>query len=384
MPPAEDGQMVLIVGGGAAGLSSAAALARRGVRATVLEQDEAVGGSWERRYDSLHLHTIRRFSGLAHHPIPKDRPRYLAKDDYAAYLREYAQALALDVALGERVEAVRPDGDGGWMVETSSGARQARAVVIATGHYAEPYLPELPGSETFPGELLHSSGYRSGASFQARRALVVGLGNSGAEIAADLAKHGATSVSIAVRTTPPIVTRELLGVVPVQLLGIGLTPMPAPRVVDRVGTALRRVAVGDLTAYGLGKAAWGPFTARKPAVIDVGFLAELKAGHITVRPALTGFENDAARFADGSQEAVDVVVAATGFRTGLERILQVPGLLDKTGQPRFRSARPTPAPGLYFVGFDETVRGHLFEANRDSRRLAAELERYLGRVASPS
>lgn len=372
---------VLIIGGGAAGLSTAAALARREIRATVLDREDCIGASWSRRYRCLRLHTIRRYSGLACYPIPRDRPRYLSKDEYADYLKEYAEVLGLDVSLGEHVDAVQPipgsSGSMDWEVVTNQGIRKARIVIIATGHYAEASLPAWEGIDSFTGVVLHSSQYTTGASFKGQNALVIGLGNSGAEIAADLSRHGAATVSVSVRTTPPIVTREMFKIVPVQLFGIALTHVGMPRVIDRIGTALRRFSIGDLTEYGLGKAAWGPFSARKPAVIDAGFVEQLKQGRIVVRPGISRFDSKNVIYADGSKEAVDVVVAATGFRTGLEKILKVPGVLDDIGQPRFHSGGPTSSPGLYFIGFDETIRGHLFEINRESKRLAVEVERYL-------
>jgi len=251
-------------------------------------------------------------------------------------------------------------------------------VVVATGHYMQPRMPQWEGVEAFRGRLLHSAEYRTGRDFFGQRALVVGLGNSGAEIAADLAEQGAASVSVAVRTPPPIVTREMFGVVPVQLFGITLMPLGIPRTVDRVAAALRKQAVGDLRPYGLEPAAWGPFTARRPAVIDVGFLAALRAGRVVVRPALERLTGEGACYVDGSTEAVDVIVVATGFGTGLEPVLSdVPGVLDEAGQPLARSGEPTAAAGLYFIGFDETIRGHLFEARRESKRLARRIAREL-------
>ena len=377
-----DVERVVIVGAGAAGLSTAAALSRREIDPLVLDRDDQIGGSWARRYERLHLHTIRRFSGLAHYPIPRDSPRYLSKDDYAGYLADYAQRLRLRVSLEERVAAIRPAPDSGlpWEVETSRRRLRAEVVIVATGHYTDPRLPEWEGIDSFGGRLVHSAEYRTGREFAGQRALVVGLGNSGAEIAADLVEHGAASVAVAVRTPPPIVTRELFGVVPVQVFGIALMPLRIPRVVDRVGAGLRRLGVGDLRPYGLGKAAWGPFTARRPAVIDVGFLEVLKAGRVTVRPALQRLTTHGVEYADGSGEEVDVVVAATGFDTGLvEMLREVPGIVDETGQPLTRSAKPTAAPGLYVIGFDETIRGHLFEARRESKRLARRIARTLRR-----
>jgi cation diffusion facilitator CzcD-associated flavoprotein CzcO len=367
-------EQVVVIGAGASGLSTAGALARRGVDALVVDRGERIGESWANRYERLHLHTIRRFSGLAHHRIPRRYPRYLSKDEYAAYLREYAVAAGLRVALGEAVTAVRA----GWEVETSRRTLPANVVVVATGHYLQPRMPQWEGVEAFRGRLLHSAAYRTGREFAGQRALVVGLGNSGAEIVADLVEQGAASVSVAVRTPPTIVTREMFGVLPVQLFGITLMPLGIPRTVDRVAAVLRKQAVGDLRPYGLEPAAWGPFTARRPAVIDVGFLAALKAGHVAVRPALERITEEGARYADGSTEAVDVIVVATGFGTGLEQVLRdVPGVLDESGQPLARSGEPTAAPGLYFIGFDETIRGHLFEARRESKRLARRIAREL-------
>jgi cation diffusion facilitator CzcD-associated flavoprotein CzcO len=370
---------VVVVGGGAAGLSAAAALRVRGIDSTVLDRSRDIGATWDDRYERLHLHTVRRFSGLAHRGLSRDLPRYVSKAQYAAYLREYAEHFDLDVRLGVRVETVREAQPTGWQLETADGGWLCEAVVVATGHYASPRTPDWPGRSEFPGTVVHSSEYVTGRSYEGQRVLVVGIGNSGAEIAADLAECGAAWVAIAIRTPPPIVPRELLGCVPVQLLGLALTPIGLPRVVDRVGAALRRVSVGDLTRHGIGKAAWGPFTARRPAVIDVGFLEQLRGGRIEVRPAVETVDARGAVYVDGSAEVVDAVVVATGFETGLDRLLEPEGLVRSDGEPMFRSGRPTSRPGLYFVGFDETVRGHLFEANRDSRRLAKHIAASLGR-----
>jgi putative flavoprotein involved in K+ transport len=373
-------ERVVIVGAGAAGLSTAAALSDRGVDALVLDRDDRIGGTWARRYERLHLHPIRRFSGLAHHPVPRSYPRYLSKDEYASYLAGYAERFRLRVSLGENVASVRPahNAELPWEIETSRRTLRSEVAVVATGHYAEPRVPSWPGINEFQGRLLHSSEYRTGREFEGLRALVVGLGNSGAEIATDLVEQGAASVAVAVRTTPPIVTRELFGIVPVQVFGITLMPLGIPRAVDRIGAKLRKRAVGDLGPYGLGEAAWGPFTARRPAVIDVGFLGVLKSGGVTVRPALERLTRDGVEYADGSSEAIDVVLVAIGFGTGLEDLLRdVPDVVGDDGQPLARSGKPTSAPGLYIIGFDETIRGHLFEAHRESKRLARTIAQSL-------
>src|SRR5579871_3074405 len=188
---------VVIVGGGAAGLSSAAALTQRGIASVVLEQDRAIGGTWARRYDRLHLHTVRGFSGLAHFPIPSRYPTYLSRDDVVAYLQEYAAHFDLRIVTRTTVDAIRRDRDAdGWTIEVRGGESwRAPAVVVATGQYRQPSMPSWPGRERFAGALVHSSTYANGAAYAGRRVLVVGAGNSGAEIATDLADSGAAFVA---------------------------------------------------------------------------------------------------------------------------------------------------------------------------------------------
>ena len=164
-----------------------------------------------------------------------------------------------------------------WETVTEQGERRLSPVVIvATSRSTSRSCPAGPASTTTPAGVVHSKEYSSGGKdFAGQDVLVVGIGNSGAELAADLVEQGAPSrVAIAVRTVPPIMPRDLLGVVPVQLLGLALTPVPGDaQLLDRMGAmaqaAWRSASLGQ---YGLGKAEWGPFTARRPAVIDVGFL----------------------------------------------------------------------------------------------------------------
>ncbi len=361
---------VLVIGGGASGLSAAGALARRGIHSLVLDRDGHIGGTWIRRYDRLNLHTMREFSGLAHFPIPKRYPRYLSRAQFAEYLNEYAAHFRLNVATGTAVRRIVRDGDS-WMVDD----RRARVVVVATGQYGEPVLPAWPGRHLYSGRLLHSSQYANATPYVGQRVLVVGSGNSGAEIAADLAEGGARFVALSVRTPPPIVPRDPFGF-PVQRTSLVLSLLP-PALADRMARATARLALGDLTRYGMPPARFTPYSRRQVPVIDVGFVAALKRGAIAIRPAVSELTTGGVRFADSAEEPFDGIVAATGFTTGLRGMLDADGVLDGSGDPIGRSGDPTTAPGLYFVGFVHSLRGHLFEANRASRRLARHVERYL-------
>jgi len=378
---------VIVVGGGASGLSAAGALARRGIDTVVLEQDAAIGGTWSRRYDRLRLHTMREFSGLAHFPIPNRYPRYLSRDEFAEYLTDYARHFGLKVVTGTTVRRIRSAG-AEWHVEIEPESVlpgpntrpaqvgfRARVVVVATGQYREPLVPRWPGREIFRGQFSHSSTYRNPEPYVGKRVLVVGAGNSGAEIATDLATGGAACVALSVRTPPPIVPRDPFGL-PVQRTSILLSALPAA-LADRIGQTTARLALGDLTRYGMPSARFTPYRRRHVPLIDVGFVAALKRGAIAIRPGVTALTADGASFADGTIEEFDAIVAATGFTASLATLLDTVGVLNDAAEPLARSGEATAMAGLYFIGFVHSLRGHLFEANRGSQRLAANVERYL-------
>jgi putative flavoprotein involved in K+ transport len=359
---------VCVIGGGAAGLASAATLRRAGVDVTVLERDE-VGSAWEGRYDCLHLHTVRWLSGLPGYGIPRSFGKWPSRDAVVAYLRAYANRNGLDVRTGAPVERIERD-DGGWVVLREGGRIRARRVVVATGYSNVPFLPEWPG--TFRGDLVHSSDYRNGDPYRGGRVLVVGAGNSGAEIALDVARARASQVLLSVRTPPAVVRRDTLGV-PSQLLGVASARLPAGAV-DRIAAALRRVAFGDLSAVGL-PAPDRPYTEflrrRVIPIVDVGLVAAVKEHEVTVVAALERFVDGKPVLADGRAVDVDAVIAATGFRTGLEPLVGHLGVLDEAGVPLVHGADEHPsAPGLHFVGYLVTLGGTLRLIGKQAERLA--------------
>ncbi len=366
---------ILIVGGGAAGLTTAGALKQAGLESIILDSGERIGQSWEQRYDRLHLHTVRAYSGLADFPIPRTHPKYLSKDQYASYLRDYVSHFDLNVVPGTRVKRVRQekmDGRPGWELDTGSETWFARVVVIATGQHSQPISPDWPGLSQYCGETMHSSKFRTGLAFQHQRVLVIGAGNSGTEIAVDLVEQGASKVVIGVRSGPPVVPRDFLGV-PAQVFGILMNSFP-PALSDRVGHALSRLALGDLYRFGLPSPSWMPFASHRIPVIDVGFVSALKAGKISVRRAVRSFTSTGVIYQDNRQEPFDSVIFATGFHTGLDQLLEPEGLIDQNSNPRFPSGAPTVCPGLYFMGYFDSLRGFLYESNLASRRLAREIK----------
>jgi putative flavoprotein involved in K+ transport len=368
---------VVIVGAGASGLSAAAALQRRGVDPVVLEQDSALGGTWARRYDGLHLHTVRAHSGLAHYPIPSRESKYLSRDAYVAYLNDYARHFSLRIIANYAVRRVRmePETPIAWHISGVRDHWRAPVVILATGQYRVPRVPALPGLSSYTGAFTHSVDYRDASSYVGKRVLVVGAGNSGAEIATQLVEQGASLVAMSIRTPPPVVPRDPFGS-PVQRTSMLLSLLP-PRLADHIGRMTSRLLLGDLSRYGLPNADWRPYSSGRVPVIDVGFVNVLKRGLLHIRPELVRLTPTQAVYADGQSEPFDAVIAATGFTTGLDSLLESRQALNHLNEPTGPAGEPTPCPGLFFIGFTHSLRGHLFEASRASRKLAANVDRYL-------
>jgi putative flavoprotein involved in K+ transport len=372
---------VLVVGAGPAGLAVTASLRKRGVEALVVDRGSSVGDSWRARYDRLHLHTPRVQSGLPGMPIPRSAGRWVSRDDMAAYLADYAVHHGIEPRFGTTVHRLERDGDA-WVAQTDEGRLRARQVVLASGFNNDPVLPAWPGADSFPGELLHSSAYANPAPFRGRDVLVVGSGNTGAEIAADLAEGGAASVRLAVRTPPNVIRREL-GPVPMTLLGISLDYTPA-WLADPLNGFLQRRFVGDLTRYGLPAARQGVVAQQRATgvtpTIDVGLIEALKTGRVVPVAALECFEGRDVVLADGTRLQPDVVLAATGYSTGLAPVVGHLGVLDDRGRPHVRGARTAgSAPGLRFVGVSSPLKGLLFQINLDARAAARAIARELRR-----
>ena len=272
--------------------------------------------------------------------------------------------------------SIEPSG-AGWRVTTRERAFDARGVVVATGYSRVPYLPPWPGS--FAGPLVHACSYRNPERYRGRDVLVVGAGNSGTEIAVDLAEGGAARVRIAVRTSPTIVRRDTMGL-PTQLFGIALSGLP-PSMMDPVSRALQRATIPDLTAYGLPRPT-APFSQFQQSatvpVVDVGFVDAVRAGAVEVVGGVVALDGPDVVLADGSRVVPDAIIAATGYRPGLEPLVGHLGVLGEHGIPR------STLPGLHFAAISVQLSGLLREASKDGRRIARALARELAERAGAS
>ncbi|MER9354236.1 NAD(P)/FAD-dependent oxidoreductase [Mesorhizobium sp. M0514] len=322
---------VVIVGAGPAGLAVGACLKRAGVDFILLEKSQEIAPAWRRHYRRLHLHTVKSFSSLPFLPFPKNYPRYVPRELVVRYLDDYAEKFDLRPRFGVTVKAIRL-GHGGFLVETGSDNLKARHVVIASGNNAEPIIPRLPAIEAFKGEVLHSADYTQATPFAGRSVLIVGMGNTGAEIALDLVESGARP-TISVRKGVHIVPRQLFGV-PIQMVGIASRPMPQA-LNDWMFPIILDFALGKLEKYGIVRPKQGILqqideVGRIP-VIDVGTVDAITKGAIKIAPDIAGFTERGAAFTDGRQENFDAVILATGYRPGYEKFLPVELQPERSG-----------------------------------------------------
>jgi len=343
----------LIIGAGPAGLAVAGRLRQRNSEFLIIEKGGHVAESWHHHYDRLQLHTVKRLSHLPGFPFPVHYPRYVPRQLLVDYYKDYARRFDIEPRFGVEALSVSP-ADGGWLTSTGTdGDLLSSAVVMATGVNRVPTRPQLAGEGEFLGVVLHSRDYKNPRPFQGMRVLVVGMGNTGAEIALDLCEHG-VPVSISVRGPVNVLPRDVLGR-PTQLTAMMLARLPFD-LGNSIGSFLRRLTVGDLTRFGIATPRIAPIEQLrvhgKTPVIDLGTVARIKAGDIGVHGAIERLGSTTVRFDDGMERPFDAIILATGYQPRVEDLLgDVSGLLDRNGAPA-DVVGTGPYQGLFFTGFN--------------------------------
>lgn len=361
----------VVVGASAAGLAVGACLKQTGSRFVILEQEDQVGAAWRRHYDRLHLHTSKGLSGLPLLPMPKSYSRYPSRQQVVEYFESYAGEMGLEPRFGQRVTSIGCR-NGSWLTQTTKESWSSANVIIATGYTRKPVTPEWSGRERFKGTILHSSEYRNPWGFLDQRVMVVGFGNSGGEIALDLAENG-VDTTLSIRGEVNAIPRDLLGI-PILAWGLALRLLPM-KVADWVSKPLIWASVGDIRKLGLRRLPFGPNTqirreGRIP-LLDVGTLEAIRAGRIEVRPGIEAFDETGVTFTDGQHEELDVVVAATGYQPALtDYLVDAQALVDEHGVP-FVSGGATAAEGLFFCGLRPAATGMLREIGIEARRIVS-------------
>ena len=311
----------IVIGAGQAGLAAGYELARRGVSFAILDGAARVGDSWRYRWDSLRLFTPASRSGLPGMAFPAPGPHLPHKDEVGDYLEQYAERFRLPVRLETRVESLARTGER-YAIRAGAARFEADNVIVAAGPFQKPKIPALAGRLSSDIHQLHSSAYRNPRALPDGPVLVVGVGNSGAQIALELAKT--RKVWLAGRETGHL-PRTLLG----RDIYDWVWPVMTRLTLDtRLGRRLReRTRRGD------------PL---------VGIPArELTDARITRLDRLTDVR-DGLPVCGEQAVAPSTIVWSTGF-TPDYRWIDLP-VLDESGAPRHRRGVAGDAPGLYFVG----------------------------------
>ena len=349
--PSTERIQTVVIGGGQAGLSTGYYLARQESPFVILEAHERIGETWRDRWDSLRLFTPARYDGLAGMPFPADPSAFPTKNEMGDYLESYADRFSLPVRTGARVARVSRE-DGQFVVETRRARYLAENVVVAMAGYQKPVVP--PFAQDLDGSIrqLHSCEYRNPGQLQPGAVLIVGAGNSGSEIARELAPHHPVYMSgrdvghLPFRVENRRVQRFIL---PLVLRGV------FHRVLT-VRTPLGRKVRPAITSRG------GPLIRVKPA--------DLAAAGVERVPRTTGAHDGQPELQDGRILPVANVIWCTGFHPGFSWIdLPVHG----EREPRHRSGIVPEQPGLYFVGlhFLHALSSAMIHGvSRDARRIA--------------
>jgi putative flavoprotein involved in K+ transport len=368
----------VVIGAGPSGLAVARQLEHQhGIKTLVIEKAAAPAVSWRTRYDNFRLNTTGFLSHLPGQRIPVTAGRWPTKEDMVRYFDDYVQRQNITLQLGcevNRIDRVT----NGWRLDTSKGEIRTPAIVLATGNYRTPTIPPWPGLSHFTGELVHSGDFCNAWPFRGRDVMVVGAGNSAADIAVQLANNGARRIWLAVRT-PPHLVRRAMGPFPSDIF-LELSARVPASMVDPLIRILSRLWWGDLSAYGfdrppLGLKATVEQRGRIPTLADE-LIEAVRAGRVKVVAAVRAVESDRVILADGTSEAPDVVIAATGFSTDLDALVGHLGILDEHGNPRGGFASHI-GDGLFAIGYGIPPNGPLRAIRRSATPLAGEVAAYL-------
>ncbi|WP_299242046.1 NAD(P)/FAD-dependent oxidoreductase [uncultured Aquimarina sp.] len=342
----------LIIGTGPAGLAVAGRFRKKNISFEIVEQTDKIAWSWHNHYDRLLLHTVKELSHLPYLKFPEEYPRYVPKTMLAEYYEQYAKHFDINPQFNVEVQSIRKE-DNHWTVITNKQNYHSENVIVATGVNRIPFSPVWKHQEYYKGEIIHSRNYKNSLPFKGKKVLIVGMGNTGAELALDLSEQD-IDVTISVRSSLLIVPRDINGR-PVQITAKKLEKLPFG--LGRwIGKQVRSIVIGDLSKYGISISRKDPINhlkqTGKTPVIDLGTVKQIKSGKIKVIGDISSFYENGVQLKDGTRFEANVVILATGYRAKVDQFIEnTDGLLDRYGVPENVIGKGKHK-GLFFVGFD--------------------------------
>ncbi len=315
---------VVIVGGGQSALAVAYFLRRTSLSVVILDNGQVAGGAWVHGWDSLHLFSPVQWSSLPGWGMPAVHG-YPTRDDVVKYLTQYEKRYDFSIERPVLVTDVRPDDDA-FAVHTDQGVWRARAVISATGTWSQPYVPAYLNRSSYAGRQIHSAHYRNAAPFEGKKVLVIGGGNSGAQILAEVSSVAKTTW--VTQTEPIFLPDDVDGRVLFDRATAKWKAQQEGRILQDPPGGL-----GDIVMVGPVKAA------RERGVLSA------------VRP-FRAFTDRGVVWQDGSQTAFDAVIWCTGFRPALQHLKSL-GIVDADGKVALSGTQSVEVPGLWLMGYGE-------------------------------
>jgi Flavin-binding monooxygenase-like len=380
-----------VVGAGPCGLTALKNLLRAGCRNVVCyEEHSSIGGNWaftddpQRAsvYASAHSISSRRRASFDDFPMPSDYPDFPSHWQLLSYFTDYARAfrLAPHIRLGARVEQCALGGDGRWTVRVSANgetkAEPFDSLLVCSGHHREAFVPAHPG--TFAGKIVHSSAYKRPDPFRGQRVLVVGAGNSAADIAVEVARLAAQA-ALSMREGTYFMPNRMFGQPIDVVYAFWRSMLPEPLLQPALKLWLRLV-VGRWEDYGLQAPTHVPL--EKPPTVNSGVLDALRHGRLVARPGIERYDGHTVHFTDGTQEEFDAIIMATGFRTSFPFLSERVADWDMATTPPLylKMMHPT-IPSLFFIGLFQPLGCIWRLADYQARIAALQLS---GRLQRPT
>jgi thioredoxin reductase len=389
-------EKVCVIGAGSSGIASCQVLQARGIPFDCFEKGSEVGGNWRymndnemsSAYRSLHINTSRGLMAYKTYPMPEDYPDYPNHFQIAKYFDDYVDHFGFRDRIRFKTEVVSVEAvDGEWevTVEDRDGNRETnryRAVLVANGHHWDPRWPEpaFPGSDEFEGEQMHVHHYREPDVLVGKRVLVLGIGNSATDIAVE-ASRIAEKVFLAMRRGAYVMPKYLNGKPTDEAASKLLTRMPLA--VQRfVLERMLGLTSGDMTSYGLPKPDHKLLEAHP--TVSAELLSRLGHGDIAVKPNIDRFAGGrGVRFADGSEEEIDLVVYCTGYKITFPFFDPNFILAEDNRLSLFRRVASVEHPGLFFVGLIQPL-GAIMPIAEAQSEWVVDLLGGRGRLPSPA
>lgn len=342
---------VIVIGGGQSGLAVGYYLRRTSLSYIILDNQTESGGAWLHTWKSLRLFSPAQWSSLPGMIMTGGSEYYPSRDVAIEYLKSYETKYNLRVKRKVEVHNVLKV-DGKFQVETSEGLLIAKAIVSATGSFNNPFIPAFRGFEIFKGEILHSSQYETPDQFENKRVAIVGEGNSGAQILAEVSK--VTGTIWITQKEPRFLPDHIDG----RFLFDAATQMYEAQ---KAGKQLKPPSLGD--------------------IVMVDSVKEARARKVlkSVRP-FDHFTDDSIVWADGREEKIDVVIFCTGFKPGLSHLNSL-DVVNPDGKADTDGSKSKKVEGLWFVGYGNWTgfaSATLIGVGRSAKKTVDELLAFIG------